>query len=110
MNTRKKRSDRNHIIYKITCIKTNESYIGLTVQLGQKKIGSAKNRLKSHFSRARSGKGWLLHEKIREHGERNFKTEVLCVVRGKKKAHIKEVDLIKEFKPELNQKQTYYRY
>ena len=76
MNTRKKRSDRNHIIYKITCLKTKETYICLTVQKGQKKIGSAKIRLRSHVSRAKNGGGWLLHEKIRELGENYFVTEV----------------------------------
>lgn len=109
MNIRKKRSDRNHIIYKITCLKTKETYIGLTLQVGQKKIGSAKLRLKSHISRAKSGKGWILHDRIREYGESNFVTEVLCVVRGKKNAHSEEVKLINVYKPELNQKQTYYR-
>ena len=107
MNMRKKRSDRNHIIYQITCLKTKETYIGLTVQKGQKKIGSAKIRLRSHVSRAKNGGGWLLHEKIRELGENNFVTEVIDIVRGKSNAHIKELEYIKRLKPELNTKKKY---
>ena len=74
---RKKRSDRNHIIYKITCLKTKETYIGLTLQTGQKKIGSAKIRLKSHVSKANNGGGWKLHKRIREIGSQYFVTEVI---------------------------------
>ena len=107
MNTRKKRSDRNHIIYQITCLKTKETYIGLTLQTGQKKIGSAKIRLKSHISRANNGGGWKLHERIREIGSQYFTTEVLDVVRGKLAAHKKEVEYINQLKPQLNTKKSY---
>tara|TARA_Y100000034_G_C6856775_1_gene389456 strand:- start:680 stop:1003 length:324 start_codon:yes stop_codon:yes gene_type:complete len=102
MIKRKKRSDRNHIIYKITCLTTNEVYIGLTLQTGQKKIGSAKIRLKSHISRALNGGGWILHERIREVGQHNFNVEILETVRGKSQAHKREVKLINLFKPSLN--------
>tara|TARA_B100000941_G_C28397798_1_gene496360 strand:- start:95 stop:409 length:315 start_codon:yes stop_codon:yes gene_type:complete len=104
MNIRKKRSDRNHIIYKITCLKTKETYIGLTLQTGQKKIGSAKIRLKSHISRALNGGGWKLHERIREIGSEYFVTEVIDIVRGKSLAHKKEVEYIKILSPALNVK------
>ena len=106
MNMRKKRSDRNHIIYQITCLKTKETYIGLTLQTGQKKIGSAKIRLKSHISRALNGGGWLLHKRIREVGAEYFITEVIDVVRGKAQAHKKEVEYIKTLLPELNVKKN----
>ena len=102
MNTRKKRKDRNHIIYKITCLKTKESYIGLTLQVGQKKVGSANIRLKSHISRAKNGGGWKLHERIREVGSQYFTTEVIDIVRGKSEAHSKEIYYIDRLMPELN--------
>ena len=104
MNMRKKRNDRNHIIYKITCLKTKETYIGLTLQTGQKKIGSAKIRLKSHISRALNGGGWKLHERIREIGPEYFVTEVIDIVRGKSFAHKKEIEYIKDLSPTLNVK------
>ncbi len=107
MNTRKKRKDRNHIIYKITCLKTKESYIGLTLQVGQKKIGSANIRLKSHISRAKNGGGWLLHKRIREVGQQYFTTEVIDIVRGKAEAHLKELHYINKFMPELNTRRKY---
>tara|TARA_B100001287_G_C22569436_1_gene475490 strand:- start:201 stop:530 length:330 start_codon:yes stop_codon:yes gene_type:complete len=107
MNTRKKRKDRNHIIYKITCLKTKERYIGLTLQVGQKKIGSANIRLKSHISRAKNGGGWKLHERIREIGPQYFTTEVVDIVRGKTEAHLKEVYYIGKFMPELNVRRKY---
>ena len=104
MNMRKKRNDRNHIIYKITCLKTKETYIGLTIQTGQKKIGSAKIRLKSHISKANNGGGWRLHERIREIGSQYFITEVIETVRGKEQAHKIEADYIRRLQPELNTK------
>lgn len=107
MNIRKKRSDRNHIIYKITCLKTKETYIGLTLQTGQKKIGSAKIRLKSHISRANNGGGWKLHDRIRELGEEFFVTEVIDIIRGKSNAHKKEIEYIRLLKPELNTRKKF---
>ena len=93
--------------YKITCLKTKESYIGLTLQVGQKKIGSANIRLKSHISRAKSGGGWILHKRIREVGQQYFVTEVIDTVRGKAEAHIKEVYYINKLMPELNTRGNY---
>jgi hypothetical protein len=41
---RKLRSDRNHVIYQVTCMDTNDSYIGLTVAKGQAFLRSDKVR------------------------------------------------------------------
>ena len=48
---RKKRSDRNHIIYAVTA-DTGETYIGLTVAIGQAYLRSVKVRVQKHISRA----------------------------------------------------------
>lgn len=102
---RKRRSDRNHIIYKLVNKITGNEYIGLTVQRNQKIIGSVKIRFKQHISRCiNENKGWLLYQEMREFGWENFSYEVLEVVRGKKQTHMREVELINLHKPQLNTK------
>ena len=60
---RKKRSDRNHVLYKITCVDTGDSYVGLTVSQGRAFLKSVKVRWQKHVSRAkRENKEWLLYE------------------------------------------------
>ncbi len=50
---RKKRNDRNHVIYEIVNSVTGESYLGVTAAIGRRFHYSAKLRLQKHFSRAR---------------------------------------------------------
>jgi hypothetical protein len=105
MIKRKKRTDRNHIIYKLTNTKTGNEYIGLTVQKGQKVIGSVKLRFKQHISRCNtSDKQWLLYQEMREYGYEHFTLEVIEVVRGKTQSHKKEVEYINMYNPQLNTK------
>ena len=100
---RKKRCDRNHIIYKITNQFTGEFYIGITQCIGRAYLGSIKKRWKQHVSRANTQTHeWSLCLSIREYGENAFKVEFVEVVRGKKPAHSREVELIHELKPTLN--------
>jgi disulfide oxidoreductase YuzD len=102
---RKKRSDRNHIIYKLINSITGNEYIGLTVQRNQKIIGSVKIRFKQHISRSiNEDKDWLLYQEMREYGWENFSYQVLEIVRGKKETHKREVELINLYKPQLNTK------
>ena len=100
---RKKRSDRNHIIYKITNQVTQEFYIGITQCLGRAYLTSIKKRFKQHVSRAfNDNLEWAICRSIREYGETAFKIEIQEVVRGKRPAHSRETQLIQEFKPSLN--------
>lgn len=99
---RKRRSDRNHIIYVITNTKTNEQYVGITgVNSTIKK--SLFVRIRKHVQRAYAeNKAWGLYESIRKFGTEYFTYGVLEVVRGKALAHQRETELIKQFSPKLN--------
>ena len=100
---RKRRTDRNHIIYKIDNTCTGEFYIGVTVLRGAAYLGSVKLRLKQHISRAQTQDlQWTLCESIRTYGPQSFKISILETVRGKRPAHSRETELIKELQPPLN--------
>ena len=100
---RKKRCDRNHAIYMITCLNNNEHYIGVTVIRGRAFQGSVKTRWEGHIYHALiEGRDYPLQRAIRQHGPQSFKHELLQVVRGKKIAHEIELDLIRLLRPELN--------
>lgn len=104
--SRKKRSDRNHLIYKITNVNTDEFYIGLTAVTGRAFRRSAKLRFLQHVSRARcESKDWALYEDMRNNIGFEFdvyKWEVVKVIRGKESAHSFEVALIDKLNPSLN--------
>lgn len=101
--SRKKRSDRNHIIYEIVNTANGKSYIGITAAIGRRFHYSAKLRLQKHFSRARrENKDWALYRDMRENDQSVYDLFIVDVVRGKKLAHQIEVELIKEFNYELN--------
>lgn len=98
---RKRRCDRNHIIYSIS-IGARE-YIGVTVVNDRSVSKSLKRRWQKHVQRALAeDKGWKLSAAIRKHGAESFLVEVVQVVRGKSEAHQIERDLIKVRKPKLN--------
>lgn len=102
---RKKRSDRNHVIYQITCNETNDVYIGLTVAVGRAFLNSVKVRLQKHLSAAKcDGKDWVFSEFIRSNPTSTFTYEVVDVIRGRKPAHEYERGLIAFFEPSLNTK------
>lgn len=99
--TRKRRSDRNHIVYKITL--NTQEYIGVTAVEKRNPEYSAKRRWQKHVSRAkREDKNWKLYAMIRKHGPEKFQISVVQVVRGKSAAHSVERQLIRERKPKLN--------
>jgi hypothetical protein len=99
---RKKRSDRNHVIYCITA-ESGEQYIGLTVAQGNAFLRSVKVRVQKHLSRAqREDKEWSLYAFLRSNPEVQIEYEVIEVVRGRKPAHQRERELIAEMAPELN--------
>ena len=99
----KKRSDRNHVIYAVTCTDTGDRYIGLTVAQGRAFLRSVKLRWQKHVSRSiREDKNWTLYQFLRDNIEAEYTYEVLEVVRGRKPAHQRERELIAEFEPTLN--------
>jgi len=99
----KRRSDRNHIIYKLTNTVTNETYIGVTVVSGRAYLKSLRSRWIRHIYKANIGMAeYPISVSIRAHGEESFTREILQLVRGKKNAFQVEAQLINEYKPALN--------
>ena len=97
---RKKRTDRNHVVYCITCAETGKQYIGLTVLQGTVKQALAL-RLKHHFRRALlTDKAWELCKHLRNHDAVTI--DPIATIRGKKLAHELEVFMINLLAPELN--------
>ena len=98
---RKKRSDRNYVLYQLTA--ENETYIGLTVAQGQAFLRSVKVRVQKHLSRAkREDKNWTLYAFLRSNPEVQIQYEVLEVIRGRKPAYQREREIIAEVAPTLN--------
>ena len=102
-SSRKRRNDRNHVIYEITCDETGDTYIGITVARGRAYQKSIETRWKGHIYHACIEKRDLpLAATIRYHGPDKFSKKLLGVVRGKAACHAEETRLIKELKPTLN--------
>ena len=100
---RKKRSDRNHVLYRVTCMDTGDTYIGLTVANGQAYVRSVKVRWQKHVSRAvRENKNWAFCKALRKLVSAEWRYEVLEIVRGRKNAYQRERELIGELNPSLN--------
>jgi len=100
---KKKRSDRNHVLYRVICTDTGDSYVGLTVADGRAFLRSVKRRWQKHVSRAfREDRDWILCNFLRENGDCEFRYEVLEVIRGRKPAHQRERELIRDMNPTLN--------
>ena len=99
--TRKKRSDRTHVIYMIES--GADFYIGVTAKTMSTVKKSVLVRCNKHLYRMRTeDKSWMLYETMRERGTESFTVRVLAVVRGKAQAHTVERDLIRSMKPNLN--------
>ena len=100
--TRKRRQDTKHAVYVITNTVTNEQYVGITV-CGQQVRRALKIRIQKHVRRAvTENKDWALCRSIREFGVDAFTYGVVEFVRGRKPAHARERELIREFNPALN--------
>lgn len=100
---RKKRSDRNHIVYSITI--NGERYIGVTAKTESTVPKSLWSRLSKHWYRRNDPARlhWGIYAAMRELTDR---TEAVItaehIVRGKAAAHKLERELIKQFQPTLN--------
>lgn len=100
---RRRRSDRNHVIYELKNNATSEIYIGITVCTGRAVTRSLKERWKRHVHRAlNESREWKLCEAIRMHGPESFEKRVIEVIKGKPAAHRRERELIKQLLPALN--------
>lgn len=98
--TRKRRSDRRHIIYMLTNESNDNTYIGVTAGFRLKDL---RVRVNKHVQRAlREDKDWLLCKEIRKHGPDSFTYQILEIVKGKAEAHSRERELINTLCPRLN--------
>lgn len=101
-NTRKKRADRNHIIYELRVAGGN--YIGVTAKTESTINKSVLARAAKHFYRAKKEtKDWLLCQALRTLNDKS-EIEVLIheVIRGKAEAHKREVEIRRRLCPTLN--------
>jgi hypothetical protein len=101
MMKRKRRSDRNHIVYRLAVC--NLEYIGVTSVEKASPKRSLKRRWQKHVQRALAeDHAWKLCKAIRKHGPEAFEVEVLEIIRGKAEAHKRERELIRKHNPRLN--------
>ena len=99
---RKKRADRNHIVYELNVM--GLTYVGVTAKTESTAIKSARTRAAKHFYRAKTeGKDWLLCEALRGlDSKEEIGVRVLAVIRGKAQAHKEEVLIRRALEPALN--------
>ena len=102
--TRKRRTDRNQVIYFIQDKVTLEYYIGLTAVCYAGNLRKTlTRRMQKHMQRALTeNKNWGLSRALRERGADRFVFGVIEVVRGKRPAHARETELINTLQPALN--------
>lgn len=100
--TRKKRTDRNHIIYELVLPAGN--YIGVTAKTETTVLKSVRARAAKHFYRAKTeAKNWLLCAALRELTDKSeIEIRVHEIVRGKADAHKREVEIRRTVRPTLN--------
>ena len=99
---RKKRVDRNHIIYELRVPAGN--YIGVTAKTESTVLKSVKSRAAKHFYRAKKeSKDWTLCVALRELADKSeIEIVVHAIIRGKAAAHKEEVRIRRAVKPNLN--------
>ena len=102
--TRKRRTDRNQVIYFIQDKVTLEYYIGLTaLSFNGSVFKTLRRRMQKHMQRALTeNKDWGLSRALRQNGAERFVFGVVEVVRGKRPAHARETELINTLQPQLN--------
>ncbi|NCZ53536.1 MAG: hypothetical protein EBY81_06545 [Verrucomicrobia bacterium] len=102
LNTRKKRVDRNHIIYEL--VVNGMNYIGVTAKTESTVLKSVRVRANKHFYRAHSeNKNWLLCQALRALNDKSeIEIRVHEIIRGKAAAHRREVEIRRAINPALN--------
>ena len=100
--SRKKRVDRNHIIYELSV--NGQNYIGVTAKTESTVLKSVRSRAAKHFYRAKTeNKDWLLCAELRKLNSKDeIGITVHAVVRGKAEAHKEEVRIRRTVRPALN--------
>jgi len=100
--TRKKRVDRNHIIYELVVNGLN--YIGVTAKTESTVAKSVRARAAKHFYRAKKeNKNWSLCVALRELSDKSeIEIRIHEIVRGKAEAHRREVEIRRMLNPALN--------
>jgi hypothetical protein len=102
LTQRKKRVDRNHIIYELRVNGLN--YIGVTAKTETTVLKSVRARAAKHFYRAKTeNKDWALCIELRKLADKS-EIEILVheVIRGKAEAHRREVEIRRAVRPALN--------
>jgi hypothetical protein len=99
---RKKRCDRNHIVYELRVPQGN--YIGVTAKTESTVLKSVRARAAKHFYRAKTeSKDWTLCIALRTlQSKDEIEIVVHEIVRGKTDAHKREVEIRRAVKPTLN--------
>jgi hypothetical protein len=102
LNTRKKRVDRNHIVYELVVNGLN--YIGVTAKTESTVLKSVRVRANKHFYRAKTeNKDWALCVALRELSDKaEIEIRVHEIIRGKAAAHRREVEIRRAINPALN--------
>ena len=100
--TRKKRSDRTHIVYML--VVNGLRYIGVTAKTETTVLKSVRARAAKHFYRAKTEtKDWALCGALRTlNSKEEIEIRVVELLRGKAVAHKREVEIRRELRPELN--------
>ena len=100
--TRKKRVDRNHIVYELVVNGLN--YIGVTAKTETTVLKSVRARAAKHFYRAKTeNKDWALCVALRSLNDKSeIEIRVHEIIRGKAAAHKREVELRRLINPALN--------
>ena len=100
--TRKKRIDRNHIIYELVVNGLN--YIGVTAKTETTVLKSVRARAAKHFYRAKTeSKDWALCVALRDLNDKSeIEIRIHEIIRGKAAAHRREVELRRMINPALN--------
>ena len=100
--TRKKRVDRNHIIYELVVNGLN--YIGVTAKTESTVLKSVRVRANKHFYRAKTeNKDWALCVALRELSDKSeIEIRIHEIIRGKAAAHRREVEIRRMINPALN--------
>jgi hypothetical protein len=100
---RKKRTDRNHIIYELTNVINGKQYLGVTQAIGRRFNYSVLRRFQKHISRAKKENwDWELYKDMRKYGPDVYDVYLIEVVRGKAEVHIKETELLQRYEYKLN--------